>query len=76
MIFGTRSGRSAKTSASALATLQSVMRFARRSGWIVADPVELLEHDERPRPPRRRQRVPGRAGIGAPARGLLRRATG
>ena len=43
-----RAGRSAKTSASALATLQSVMRFARRCGWIVADPVERLEHDERP----------------------------
>jgi integrase len=58
-----RTGRSAKTSASALATLQSVMRLARRCGWIVADPVELLEHDERPRPQRRRQRVLGRAEI-------------
>jgi integrase len=58
-----RKGCSAKTSASALATLQSVMRFARRCGWIVADPVELLEHDERPRPQRRRQRVLGRAEI-------------
>ena len=63
-------GCSAKTSASALATLESVMRFARRRGWIVADPVERLEHDERPRPERRRQRVLGRAEI-APARGLL-----
>jgi integrase len=58
-----RSGRSAKTSAGALATLQSVMRFARRCGWIVADPVGLLEHDERPRPQQRRQRVLGRAEI-------------
>jgi integrase len=58
-----RKGCSAKTSASALATLQSVMRFARRCGWIVADPVEPLEHDERPRPVRRRQRVLGRAEI-------------
>src|SRR5829696_77202 len=56
-------GCSAKTSASALATLESVMRFARRRGWIVADPVEQLEHDERPRPERRRQRVLGRAEI-------------
>jgi integrase len=55
-----RSGRSAKTAAGALATLQSVMRFARRCGWIVADPVERLEHDERPRPQRCRQRVLGR----------------
>jgi len=39
------------------------MRFARRCGWIVADPVELLEHDERPRPTQRRQRVLGRAEI-------------
>ena len=58
-----RKGCSAKTAASALATLQSVMRFARRCGWIVADPVELLEHDERPRPQRRRQRVLGRVEI-------------
>jgi integrase len=56
-------GCSAKTSASALATLESVMRFARRRGWILADPVERLEHDERPRPERRRQRVLGRAAI-------------
>ena len=58
-----RKGCSAKTSAGALATLQSVMRFARRCGWIVADPVELLEHDERPRPTRRRRRVLGRTEI-------------
>jgi integrase len=56
-------GCSAKTSASALATLESVMRFARRRGWIVADPVERLERDERPRPAPRRQRVLGRAQI-------------
>ena len=56
-------GCSAKTSASTLATLESVMRFARRRGWIVADPVERLERDERPRPERRRQRVLGRAEI-------------
>ena len=48
-----RSGCSSKTSANALATLQSILRFARRQGWIVADPVELLERDERPRPQRR-----------------------
>jgi hypothetical protein len=30
-------GRSPKTTANALATLQSVLRFARRRGWIVAD---------------------------------------
>jgi integrase len=56
-------GCSAKTSAGALATLESIMRFARRHGWIVADPVERLEHDERPRPEPRPQRVLGRAEI-------------
>ena len=51
--------------------------FARRRGWIVADPVELLEPCERPRPPRRsRGRVLGQAEIGrlldaCPARGRL-----
>jgi hypothetical protein len=69
-------GCSAKTAAGALVTLQSVMRFARRCGWIVADPVALLEHDERPRPQRRRQRACSAArkssGCFAPAR----RATG
>lgn len=58
-----RKGCSAKTAASALATLESVMRFARRHGWIACDPVELLERDERPRPRRRRQRVLGRGEI-------------
>jgi integrase len=70
-------GRSAKTTANALATLQSVLRFARRRGWILADPVELLEPEERPRPPHRlRGRVLGRAEIerllgACPARGRL-----
>lgn len=41
-------GRSPKTAANALATLHSVLRFARRRGWITADPVELLEPEERP----------------------------
>jgi DNA-binding CsgD family transcriptional regulator len=58
-----RKGCLAKTAASALATLHSVTSFARRCGWIVADPVELLERDERPRPERRRQRVLGRTEI-------------
>lgn len=56
-------GRSPKTTANALATLQSVLRFARRRGWITADPVELLEPHERPRHRRRRQRVLGRAEV-------------
>ncbi len=56
-------GRSPKTTANALATLQSVLRFARRRGWITVDPIELLEPQERPRHRRRRQRVLGRAEI-------------
>jgi integrase len=57
-------GRSPKTTANAIATLQSVLRFARRRGWITANPVELLEPGERPRPPRApRGRVLGRAEI-------------
>jgi hypothetical protein len=39
------------------------MPFARRHGWIAFDPVELLEHEEGPRPARRRQRVLGRSEI-------------
>jgi integrase len=70
-------GRSTKTTANALATLQSVLRFARRRGWILGDPVELLEPEERPRPPRRlRGRVLGQAEIerllaACPQRGRL-----
>ncbi len=56
-------GRSEKTIAGVLATLQSVVRFAIRNGWIVENPVEKLEADERPRPLRRRQRVLGREEI-------------
>jgi hypothetical protein len=36
-------GRSAKSTANALGTLQGILRFARRRGWVLADPVELLE---------------------------------
>jgi len=70
-------GRSAKTTANALGTLQSVLRFARRRGWILNDPVELLEPEERPRPPRRpRGRVLGQAEIerlldACPSRGRI-----
>lgn len=70
-------GRSAKTTANALATLQSVLRFARRRGWILADPVELLEPEERPHPPRHpRGRVLGQTEIkrlldACPSRGRI-----
>jgi integrase len=56
-------GCSAKTRTNALATLQSILRYDRRRGWIVIDPIELLESEERPRHRRRRQRVLGRAEI-------------
>lgn len=56
-------GRSEKTIAGVLATLQSVLRFAIRNGWIVENPVEKLETGERPHPVRRRQRVLGREEI-------------
>jgi integrase len=56
-------GCSPKTAAGALATLHSIVRYARRHGWIAVDPVDQLEADERPRPARRRQRVLGRDEI-------------
>jgi integrase len=56
-------GCSPKTAAGALATLHSIVRYARRHGWIALDPVDQLEADERPRPVRRRQRVLGRGEI-------------
>lgn len=56
-------GCSAKSSANALATLHSILRFARRKDWISRDPVKLLEPEERPRLRRRRQRVLGREEI-------------
>jgi integrase len=58
-------GCSEKTTASALATLHSIMRFAVRNGWAIDDQVSRLEPDERPHPVRRRQRVLGREEIRA-----------
>jgi integrase len=56
-------GKSEKTIAGALATLQSIVRFALRNGWIAHNPVERLESGERPHPIPRRQRVLGRDEI-------------
>jgi integrase len=56
-------GKSEKTIAGALATLQSIVRFALRNGWIAHNPVERLESGERPHPVPRRQRVLGRDEI-------------
>jgi integrase len=61
LVAGMRAaGCSEKTIANALATLHGVLRFARRHGWVVDDPIAKLEFDERPRPQPRRQRVLGR----------------
>jgi integrase len=56
-------GKSEKTVAGALATLQSIIRFALRNGWVAHNPVERLEAGERPHPVPRRQRVLGRDEI-------------
>ena len=73
-------GCSPKTAAGALATLHSIVRYARRHGWVARDPVDQLGPDERPRPTRRRQRVLGRDEIerllaACPARDRLMVAT-
>jgi integrase len=56
-------GRSEHTIAHALATLQGVIRFAVRNGWIADSPVDRLEADERPHPVPRPPRVLGREEI-------------
>jgi integrase len=56
-------GKSEKTVAGALATLQSIVRFALRNSWMAQNPVERLESCERPHPVPRRQRVLGRDEI-------------
>lgn len=64
-------GRSERTIAGALHTLNNVMRFAVRNAWIAENPVEKLERDERPHPVRRPPRVLGQQEIAA----LLRACT-
>lgn len=56
-------GRAENTIAGALATLQCVMHFAVRNGWIADSPVDKLEADERPHPNRLAHRVLGREEI-------------
>jgi integrase len=64
VIDGMRAGGcSEKTIGNALATLHSVLRYARRQGWVVDDPIAKLEADERPRPQARRQRVLGQQDV-------------
>jgi integrase len=45
-------GRSERTIANALHTLNNIMRFAVRNDWIAENPLEKLERDERPHPVR------------------------
>ncbi|HEX4116045.1 MAG TPA: tyrosine-type recombinase/integrase [Solirubrobacteraceae bacterium] len=45
-------GRSERTIANALHTLNNIVRFAVRSTWIAENPLEKLERDERPHPVR------------------------
>lgn len=56
-------GRSEHTLAGAVGTLQGVIRFAIRNGWIADSPVDKLEADERPHPAPRSPRVLGREEI-------------
>jgi integrase len=58
-------GRSERTIASALHTLNNIMRFAIRSDWIADNPLEKLERDERPHPLRPVPRVLGQQEIAA-----------
>jgi integrase len=64
LIDGLRdSGRSDRTIAGALHTLNSILRFAVRNAWIAENPLEKLERDERPHPVRRPPRVLGQQEI-------------
>jgi site-specific recombinase XerD len=56
-------GRAENTIAGAPATLQCVMRFVVRNGWIADSPVNKLDADERPHPSRLTYRVLGREEI-------------
>ncbi|HMJ33161.1 MAG TPA: tyrosine-type recombinase/integrase [Baekduia sp.] len=56
-------GCSERPTGNALAMLHSALRFAKRHGWIVDDPIAKLEADERPHPQPRRQRVLGREEV-------------
>lgn len=64
-------GRAENTLAGLLATLQCVMRFAVRNGWIPDSPVDKLEAGERPHPDRLAHRVLGREDIQALLDGSL-----
>jgi integrase len=69
----TAKGLAPKTVANALVPLGGILRFARRRGYILDDPLRRLEKAERPRPTPRAQRVLGQAEIAALLRACLPR---
>jgi integrase len=66
-------GLAPKTVANALVPLGGILRFARRRGYILDDPLRRLEQAERPRPTPRAQRVLGQTEIAELLRACLPR---
>ena len=66
-------GLAPKTVANALVPLGGILRFARRRGYILDDPLRRLEKAERPRPAPRAQRVLGQTEIAELLRACLPR---
>jgi hypothetical protein len=69
----TGKGLAPMTVANALVPLGGILRFARRRGYILDDPLRRLEKTERPRPAPRAQRVLGQAEIAQLLRACLPR---
>jgi integrase len=69
----TAKGLAPKTVANALVPLGGILRFARRRGYILDDPLRRLEKAERPRPTPRAQRVLGQSEIADLLRACLPR---
>jgi integrase len=69
----TAKGLAPKTVANALVPLGGIVRFARRRGYILDDPLRRLEKAERPRPTPRAQRVLGQSEIAELLRACLPR---
>jgi integrase len=69
----TGKGVAPKTVANALVPLGGILRFARRRGYILDDPLRRLEQAERPRPTPRAQRVLGQSEIAELLRACLPR---
>jgi integrase len=69
----TDKGLAPKTIANALVPLGGILRFARRRGYVIDDPLRRLEKTERPRPTPRAQRVLARTEIDRLLRACLPR---